>query len=120
MRLSDSIAMGDFVIPRGDGRTWLSGYQGGGPPTCGCAVGRAYLANGGRMEAYRMEASFIEMWPWLTLSKLGDISLKFTRVVRGEMTIEQLADYVRSIEPDEDDTVQKMDEVEQVREAVTA
>lgn len=38
-------------------------------------------------------------WPWLTYKNLKTISDLYQRVVNHEGTIEQVADYVRSVEP---------------------
>jgi hypothetical protein len=93
MKLSEAILLGDVILPRGNGRKWLD-------DGCGCAVGRAYLANGGHRVP--TEADFIEMWPWLDRCVLDDISEKFLFVVWGEMTFDRLVEYVRSIEPEEE------------------
>lgn len=103
MRLSEAMMLGEVMLPRNDGKTWLSGYNFYRTPplqpTCGCAIGRAWLANGGSMENYEMTQSFLQMWPWLTPSITGGISIQFSRVHSGNMTFEQLVDHVRSIEP---------------------
>jgi hypothetical protein len=40
-------------------------------------------------------------WPWFTPEHNRHISVKFSKVCNGKMSMEQLVDYVRSIEPEE-------------------
>jgi hypothetical protein len=114
MKLSESIMLGEVIMPRNQGESWLS-------KDCGCAIGRAYVANGGSFEEFAKVLHyrvFTEMWPWAGDCILGGISLFFSQVVAGTKTIEQLVDYVRSIEPECGECceftcgcVQKMDSV---------
>jgi hypothetical protein len=69
-----------------------------------CAIGAALNALG-EPKKHRYERA-VEVWPWLDAPSphdtdhLMDIYSKFDGpVCRGEMTFEQLVDYVRSIEP---------------------
>lgn len=115
MRLSEALLLGDSLRTR---ERYCFLDMSTNPP-CGCALGGAALAMG-RTE-YK---GHLHLWPWLeNLSGrmsdyifedeigtyVGDDHPSFSQVCTGKYTIEQLADYVRSIEPDED-TVQKMDE----------
>lgn len=70
-----------------------------------CAIGAALNALG-EPTKHRYERA-IELWPWLDAPSphdtdhLMDIYTRFdTQVCRGRMTLEQLADYIKSVEPD--------------------
>lgn len=117
MRLSEAILLGD-TLKKASNATWIS--EDG---SCGCAFGGALLATGitgkifwndlrkhlgakddGFIFGYR-DVSEVEsvkhQWPWLTGEHLADITWHYAMVMRGTKTIEQVADYVRSIEPPE-------------------
>lgn len=112
LRLSDAIVLGDTLRER-LATVYLqkndSGY-------CGCAIGGAMLAAG-----YDDADMVNEVWPWLkeqSVKRPGfvegswtndqEISMQFGNVCWNVQTLEQLAGYVRGIEPSE--PVQKMDE----------
>jgi hypothetical protein len=100
MKLSDAIVLGDTLKKRDDGY-WLSTDK-----TCGCALGGAMLAIGKGDEMIGEDWIFcgrypFTHWPWLSWEHLRVISGKFYSVCHGEMTFEELVDYVRSIEPPE-------------------
>jgi hypothetical protein len=94
MRLSDAIAMGQHLIQWDPSKTLCGG--------AGCAVGMALasmgLSNGSESELTRL-------WPWT--KNYGDLGLwweitpKFYDVHRGKMSIDQLIDWIRSVEPAE-------------------
>lgn len=95
MRLSEAILLGDS-LKKPDGM-WYKALHG-----CGCAIAGARLAAGhsDREPFVPLNSpQFVAEWPWVTQEQLYAISRKYFRVERGEMTIEQLADYVHSIEP---------------------
>ena len=103
MQASTAIMLGDSVMSRNP-RFWVNQQH-----DCGCAIGRAYVANGGSLELYdRIHVqAIIQMWPWLNQVILNEISCKFYNVCAGLSTIEDLADWVRKIEPKEDETVKE-------------
>lgn len=107
MKLSEAILLGDtlkkcepgcFISPDG---------------SCGCAIGGALLATGADPAEvdYQLSEScdgisgvseieaIKSRWPWLTWRHIADISLLYNKVAAGEMTIEQVAAFVRTIEP---------------------
>lgn len=100
MRLSVAILLGDSLRTR-DNNKYLDMRT---DPPCGCAIGGAQLAMG-RTEDFAFE----KIWPWLNdispdgchwRSEVGCSSENgFEAVMDGTKTIEQLADWVRSIEP---------------------
>jgi hypothetical protein len=121
MRLSDAIALGRTLI----GKTDPSSY-------CGCALAMALMAIGKEpMVAAIGDDSFAEMahdnwfeaamteWPWLVTEGLEVpkylpayayehynaeyiISDLFWKVDEGEISLDQLIDWVRSVEPQEE------------------
>jgi len=110
MRLSEAILLGD-LLKRADPNIWLSPDG-----SCGCALGGALLAAGtdpwkfGVEYGIRQPRSYQEIsemravksrWPWLTGDHLMTISDLYRDAAHGYKTIEQVADYVRSIEPPE-------------------
>ena len=110
MKLSEAIILGDS-LKRPDYKCWLS-LDG----SCGCAFGGAILALG-LADGYiaDREAMFDEgfgfepmeshtimnAFPWLTEVILNEISTLYRRVCDGQITIEDVAAYVRSVEPTE-------------------
>lgn len=105
MRLSEAMMLGDSLRTRNEA-TFLDMTSN---PPCGCAIGGAILAVGGRSRFERNS-----LWPWLVEtsqhhssfsheSVIGCGSWKnqpsFANVMDGNCTFEQLVDYVRSIEP---------------------
>jgi hypothetical protein len=107
MKLSEAILLGDSLRKR-DPRAFLYEIDG---EACGCALGGAELAVGvGVKDPY----AFRRIWPWTQKQTDGSITLEdeigfgdvrsthpgFTDVYKGKATIEQLADYVRSVEPE--------------------
>lgn len=84
--------------------------------SCGCAFGGALLAAG--VNSYDWSASLRAggyyahqtdivktLWPWLTDSHLFQITMMYSSVLLGTRKIEEIADYVRSIEPSEDSVI---------------
>jgi hypothetical protein len=132
MRLSEAILLGDSLRDR----NWDVFLDTTTTPPCGCALGGAQLAMGRTdIQGYR------DLWPWVhdkaaMESEFRDLLYEdhigvvdaaghpnFFDVVKGSCTIEQLADYVRSIEPSCGECnqftctcVQKTDEVSTVAE----
>lgn len=109
MRLSEAILLGD-TLRRRDAWVFLQLLSDG--TYCGCAIGGALLAVGDTREAssesFEIEP-YIQCWPWLAemcpegnswVSKVGcNWAHGFAAVCAGRLTIEQLADWVRSVEP---------------------
>jgi hypothetical protein len=120
MKLSEYIILGSTAFPPNDGDSW---FGSGALPNdkCGCAMGRAWLAAGRTVQEWMgainsfpdslinghgygcslATFAFGLQWPWLRNSQpvCGRISQMFNRVVKGELTIDAIAEYVRSIEP---------------------
>jgi hypothetical protein len=105
MKLSEAILLGD-VLKKGTNDAWIS--EDG---SCGCAFGGALLAAGITAQQFRYEmrgcrsadepGCVKQRWPWLTEEHLIKITGLYDRVMKQCGTIEQVADYVRSIEPAE-------------------
>lgn len=108
MKLSEAILMGDSLRTR-DYNAFLFRKRGG--KYCGCAIGGACLALG-HTEAGN--ETRLALWPWLSKPSPNmpegafrnfeaDIGFNptvgFKAVCKGKATIEQLADYVASVEP---------------------
>lgn len=75
----------------------------------GCMMGAALIAVGkAEDENNRNARAVLREWPWLSdISDLEtqyafetEVTERFHLVARGEMTYEQLIDYVRSVEPE--------------------
>ena len=90
MRLSDAMTLGSTLVRFQPGN-W----------SC-CAVGAAATAVGVPHGEERVEG-IREQWPWLTSNcdeRLIELVTLFDRrVCRGEMTLDQLIEHVRQIEP---------------------
>jgi len=122
MKLSEAIIMGD-TLKKCDANQWISADG-----SCGCAFGGALLAAGMRPlhyhENYRgsscnavSELPFVrEHWPWITGEHLVKISDLYRKVARGETTIEAVAAYVRTVEPQETEPSQGDQGDEQAQE----
>lgn len=104
MLLQHAIILGD-PLKTADATTWLSDDG-----SCGCAFGGALLAVGVTPEEFLSDwLSFPpsewpcvqSRWPWLTWDHMLAISGMYHDVVSGKSTIEDIADYVRTIEPAE-------------------
>ena|SRR6516225_5942344 len=91
MRLSDAIALGRLIVTPNDGSFTLFGCK-------ACAVGMALAAMG---ETTGDAQSMTKYWPWANTHVWFEISVKYFGVVAGEITLDELIDYVRSIEPPE-------------------
>lgn len=99
MRLNEAVILGDSLRRR-EYMVWL-GQEEDSP--CGCALGGALLANGFKSATGWGDLLDIQQeWPWLTAWHINDISDMFINVCRNQMTIEELADYIKTIEPKED------------------
>ena len=91
MKLIDAMVLGDSLLPRST-EVWLD-------EECGCALGRAYKANGGQ-QVHISDQAIVDMWPWLETDNVDLISKMFVEVCKGTRTFESLIDYVHSVEPD--------------------
>ena len=101
LSLSDAVILGDSLRHRVD-TVWLAPVSNSSP--CGCALGGALLANGFKSEdGWGFVDDIQKEWPWLTAEHIDAISLKFMDVCDDRMTIEELADYIKTIEPKEED-----------------
>ena len=98
--LSDLIILGD-TLKKSDPYTWLS--EDG---SCGCAFGGALLAAGIKLNGkHPSEVPEVKkLWPWLTEKHFIHISYLYFELVNGNGTIEDVAAYVRSIEPSQEET----------------
>jgi hypothetical protein len=110
MKLSEAILLGDSLV-KCDSTQWLTDDG-----SCGCAFGGAMVA-AGISEQFLRERSALEyglrpdrsdcvrrMWPWLRSEHLSRITLLHRRMGDGGATIEEIAEYVRSVEPAEEET----------------
>lgn len=93
MKLSEAILLGDSLK-----KPYPAGFLSQGE---GCALGGAILAVNGTYNYDRVEA-VQRHWPWFTIENFDEVSALYWNVCEGKMTIEQLADYVRTIEPDDE------------------
>src|SRR5882762_9215391 len=94
---SDAILLGSSMYPANDGASWVSKDG-----SCGCALGRAYLAAGGVVPTDRTvcAADICDIWPWLKAEDvMNEISEMFCGVVGGHLTMDELVDFVASREP---------------------
>jgi hypothetical protein len=99
LKLSDAVILGDSLRRR-DYTIWL----GHDDTPCGCALGGALLACGFKsIDGWGFLDDIKQQWPWLTAWKINEISNKFFPVCCGDMTIEELSDYIKTIEPKEED-----------------
>lgn len=112
-QLSTMMSLGDPLRSRNAG-TYLSATgssdggdssSDGGTGWCGCALGGAQLAMG--QTGYM---AWLKLWPWLNQHDADSqspywkvINLKFLQVEQGQITFEQLVDWVRSVEPQQAD-----------------
>lgn len=110
MKLSEAILLGDslkkpasylFLSPDG---------------SCGCALGGAALAVGiTTLLTHPCESDeFMAAFPWFTMHISAEIGVRYFKVEAGRMVIEELVDFVRSIEPAEDATSEQ-EKAEQLR-----
>lgn len=118
MRLSDAIALGRTLIGSVKGRLFEKHGDGN---LFGCALGMGVAAVGRQEQAMERDQheEVLSIWPWLEISDLvpkcdcsekmphyrvngfGLIAHMFDHHVGVDMTMEQLIDYVRSVEPNE-------------------
>jgi hypothetical protein len=110
MRLAPAIILGDTTKSCNPER-WLSADEVG---LCGCAFGGALLAVGVTYQQFSSEVlqspgvpihelpCVKSRWPWLTLKITHEISKLYRQVAAGENNIEDVADYVSTIEPAEE------------------
>lgn len=107
MKFSDAILLG-HGLKKFDSTQWLSDDG-----SCGCAIGGAILAVGlaqrfireaqhhsmsSVLSAYHVEC-FREQWPWIEPRHVAHISLMAHDVELSALTIEELVEWVRSVEP---------------------
>ena len=106
MRLSEAIILGDSLKAPDPGQ-WLSPDG-----SCGCAFGGALIAAGAGISEFFgqnqgsvksiAEAPIVRaLWPWITAEHLQMITNLYYAVCNGYCVIEDVADYVRSVEPGE-------------------
>jgi hypothetical protein len=97
MRLSEAILLGDSLKRCSP---WEYDCELGGS---GCAIAGARLAAGmiGDGELPWASPLFKQAWPWVTFQHINDISNMYFSLADGNCTIEEIADYVRSVEPEE-------------------
>lgn len=108
MKLSDAIILGD-TLKTMKPNVWLADDG-----SCGCAFGGALLACGVNVSKFWgdmgmgsdqevADADCVRhLWPWLTADHLHQISQLYWEVYGGRKTIEDIAVYVRSMEPQDD------------------
>ena len=92
MRLSDAMMLGSMMVSMKPGN-WRA-----------CALGVAGTAVGIPVHQKRRHEAICDVWPWLASNhdeRLCEIVELFDqRVCGGDMTFNELVEYVRSIEPD--------------------
>jgi hypothetical protein len=118
LQLSQAIILGDS-LKKHSPWMWLSADG-----SCGCAFGGALLAAGlaegfiadaraagSSPEAFSPDESqtVVQVWPWLTPRHLMEITALYINVNQGVKTIEDVAAYVRSVEPEEPTPAQVQD-----------
>lgn len=99
---SEAILLGSTMYPPNTGTQWVSKDG-----SCGCALGRAYLAVGGTIPSTHpvSEKEICSIWPWLAEYSNEDvtyadfISVMFIQVVKGSRTMDELIDFVSIHEP---------------------
>jgi|SRR5882672_2807339 len=102
---SDAILLGSSMYPANDGSQWVNNDG-----KSGCALGRAFLAVGGYLDAkgkprFHMNHTvcandIAAIWPWLGEGDIMyEISDMFTEVMNGHLTMDELVDFVASREP---------------------
>jgi hypothetical protein len=91
MRLSELLILGDVLKKRNPGAFVSS------DGCSGCALGGAFLAQGGTVGEASYPTSVYKTWPWLTIKQRTTIGGMYSM----KMSIEAIADYVRTIEPPE-------------------
>lgn len=94
MRLSEAINLGRSLIKHGNGSRTLSRGEG-----CACGMGLAAVG-----ESIGSKDTMAKHWPWVTGDIWWAISDKYNSVFGGTETLDQLIDWVRSIEPAEEET----------------
>ena len=99
MKLSDAVILGDTLKKCDAGSFRLT--EGGG----GCAICGAVLAMGGNAEDGLSE--FHRIFPWITNGQVDHISGIYFDVEDGKATIEDVAAYIRTIEPADEPQVQE-------------
>lgn len=104
MRLSEAIILGD-TLKKCDPNLFISSDG-----SCGCAFGGALLAVGVTPAEWGKELRgpwrttdeldcVKSRWPWLKLRHVARISSLYYAVADGKATIEDVAVYIRSVEP---------------------
>lgn len=113
MRLSDAIGMGRTIQDGGDGWHFCD---------CGLGMGMAAM---GVVAQERTHRKAIDLWPWIWPKEMDimddnlpihKISSMYFSVARGERTLDELIDWVRSVEPAEE----QIPIAQESHEAVTA
>jgi hypothetical protein len=125
MKLSEAIILGD-TLKKSDSGEWLA--EDG---SCGCAFGGALLAAGVAAQEFHRQFNgntqtrtsyeavseipcVRALWPWLTGEHLEEISDLYFRVDAHMKTIEDVAAYVRTVEPPETEALRPAEEKELV------
>lgn len=110
MKLSEAILLGDS-LKKADPTIFLHPDK-----SCGCALGGAALAIGMVSLVYPAHSPrFLAAFPWFNAHYSAEIGYRYNQVAVGLMTLEQLVDYVRSIEPAEESTLPDISLAEQYR-----
>src|ERR1700738_1113450 len=93
MKLSDAIALGRTVSKLNDNTFTLNDGE-------GCALGVALIA-AGFTHKVGFERDVTKYFPWVGHREYEQISEYYDNVVRGRATLDELIDWVRSVEPAE-------------------
>ncbi len=122
LQLSEAMILGD-PLKKCNPEEWIS-WDG----SCGCALGGALLATGVTVEVwvreflnhtpganwFRSVPCIMSRWPWLTAEHLKVISAMYRQVAYGAKTIEDVAAYVRGVEPAEQSSTNILDAQEEL------
>jgi hypothetical protein len=126
MRLSEAIMLGAPELRHFSNGCWFRRNSDG---SCdGCLVGAALCAIGHQEEGESSE-TLANRWPWLRLALFvcpgcrlrwgfrSGLTCMMSHYLKGELTLPQIADYIRSIEPAEtDEPVQQAAEISGAKE----
>jgi hypothetical protein len=94
MKLSEAVLLGSTLVKL-DPTIYLSNG-------CGCLLGMAAAAMG---KKWSLSEDIYVLFPWLMYYPAVKLNIELTlapAISRGEVTIEQAVDYIRSVEPQDE------------------
>lgn len=111
MKLSQAILLGSTAVTLNPG-IWYDPKR-----NCGCLLGGAMYAVGNR--GHILASSIYAEWPWVQETMPGrhisyacEIGYFAGLVLAGEMTVDAVADWIRSVEPSDPEPSTPVDEME--------